>query len=182
MTPFTREPAQAIAVFSLSLSPAPPRWPDRIGHSELALQRALCIDDTRTVGQLWREGHVQGGEDGGASVGEGVGGGGVDGGGGGGNDDNVAGGGVGGGGGGGGRRGLSINRGLRWSYVPIIAWLKPFPSHAPMLLPLGMVLEAEWISPPALNAMALYTTGAGRRQAVAEATFHLQRPGVQLDK
>ena len=46
--------------------------------------------------------------------------------------------------------------GLRWAYVPVIAFLKQFPAHSPMLLPPGLVHERSFIKPPG-RAMDLET-------------------------
>ena len=45
--------------------------------------------------------------------------------------------------------------GLRWSYVPLFVWLKPYPAHAPMLLPEGAVSEEHFITPPDAHLMTV---------------------------
>ena len=42
------------------------------------------------------------------------------------------------------------NRGenLSWSYVPLFAWKKQFPSHGPQIVALGMLAEHQWMFPP----------------------------------
>ena len=86
---------QAVAVYSLQRSPEPATWPPYIGHTEIALQRAVCVDEPLSVAELWS----------------------------------------------------SPPPSLRWSYVPLIAWLKPYPAHSPMLLPLGLVPERDFMQP-----------------------------------
>ena len=104
---------QALAVYSLQRSPEPAAWPRYIGHMEIALQRAVCVDAAasllplgrRSVGELW------------AAAPE-------------------------------------MPR-LRWSYVPIVAWLKPYPAHSPQLLPLGLVSETAFMRPTDAHLMYL---------------------------
>ena len=36
---------------------------------------------------------------------------------------------------------------LAWAYVPAVVWLKPYPAHAPQLLPYDLVSEEEWRRP-----------------------------------
>ena len=92
---------QAVAMLSLQSSPEPAAWPRYIGHSEIAMNRAVCIDEpSQTVGELWATG------------------------------------------------GTRRRRGLRWSYVPVVAWLKPYPAHSPQVLPFGLVTEEMFTANP----------------------------------
>ena len=91
---------QALSVYSLQHSAEPAAWPRYIGHTEISMQRAVCVDapEGMTVGQLWSAG-------GDASMG-----------------------------------GVSMGEGppLQWSYMELVAWLKPYPAHSPMILPPGL--------------------------------------------
>ena len=60
------------------------------------------------------------------------------------------------------RRG-SARRTLRWGVVPVLAWLKMFPAHGPMLLPEGLISADEWMSPPHPHVHKL-RGGTGGRQ------------------
>lgn len=44
---------------------------------------------------------------------------------------------------------------LRWSYVPVVAWLKSYPAHSPQLLPEGVVHEDDYIHPKEQHLMHL---------------------------
>ena len=46
-------------------------------------------------------------------------------------------------------------RGLRYSYVPVVAWLKSYPAHSPQLLPEGLVHEEDYLRPKAPHLMRL---------------------------
>ena len=45
--------------------------------------------------------------------------------------------------------------GLRYSYVPVVAWLKSYPAHSPQLLPEGLVHEEDYLRPKAPHLMRL---------------------------
>lgn len=44
---------------------------------------------------------------------------------------------------------------VRWSYVPVVAWLKSYPAHSPQLLPEGVVHEDDYIHPKEQHLMRL---------------------------
>lgn len=75
-------------MLSLQSSAEPAAWPRYIGHTEIAMQRAVCVDVARSglpasahrVGELWAL--------------------------------------------------APDSAQLQWSYVPIVAWLKPYPAHS----------------------------------------------------
>ena len=103
---------EAVQVLSLARSPEPAAWPRYIGHTEIAMQRAVCVDaagsglaDSR-VGGLWAR--------------------------------------------------APNSEQLRWSYVPLVAWLKPYPAHSPQLLPFGMVGEKEFTDGSRGDAHLMY--------------------------
>ena len=51
---------------------------------------------------------------------------------------------------------------LPWSYVPVVAWLKPYPAHSPMLLPNGIVTERDYVKPTDKHLMYLKHKDAER--------------------
>lgn len=110
---------EALDILSLQRSPQPAPWPRYIGHSELAMQRVACISG----GVPSAAGRAAASD--GAPA-----------------QDILPVGALWASGARGGR-----SKGLRWSHVPIVAWLKPYPAHSPMLLPLGLVSEAAFTSP-----------------------------------
>ena len=129
---------QALAVLSLQRSPEPAAWPRYIGHSELAMQFAVCVDLAQsalprrivTVGDLWAA--------------------------------------------------APNSAALRWSYVPVVAWLKPYPAHSPQLLPFGLVSEATFTKPSdahlmylAHKAMRTAVTSSHRMLAPAQPLLHM---------
>lgn len=46
-------------------------------------------------------------------------------------------------------------QGLRYSYVPVVAWLKSYPAHSPQLLAEGLVHEEDYLRPKAAHLMRL---------------------------
>ena len=144
---------QSLAFLSLASSAEPAPWPRYIGHTELSMVRAACVDEPEyvTVGSLWDAGPNR--RSGAASIGGAS------------SVDDGA-----------------IGRALRWSYVPLVAWLKPFPAHSPMLLPLGLVTEALYTQPKDPHLMFLQHTALllDSREAAAAASPSPARPLAEM--
>lgn len=123
---------QALEVYSLQGSPEPAAWPRYIGHTEIAMQRAVCVDapDGTTVGDLWADGGASGAEARFERGGSGRGGSGQ----------------------------------LRWSYVALVAWLKPYPAHSPMILPPELVTEAMFVAGSTMDRHLMYLAHANLRK------------------
>ena len=52
---------------------------------------------------------------------------------------------------------------LQWSYVPVVAWLKPYPAHSPQVLPPGLVTEEMFVAGSSIDRHLMYLRHAALR-------------------
>ncbi|KAL1526918.1 hypothetical protein AB1Y20_015609 [Prymnesium parvum] len=64
--------------------------------------------------------------------------------------------------------------GVRWASRPVVAWLKSFPAHAPMLLPLHLVNERDFVRPAHPHLMYLTPYMLQRARTYAQASLRLR--------
>ena len=78
--------------------------------------------------------------------------------------------------------GGAANEPLPWAYLPVFAFLKQFPAHAPMLLPAGYVAEQTYMHPPG-RAMDLDFSAPPpqpTRMPLGQLVSSMRRSGLRL--